>query len=87
MINSTLNREKILTWIQALLDNLLAEVANYANYLQSKSITVTRPSQNTNFLLSIMSLDSSGETHISEQREEILANEIDSTKGWGLNPR
>jgi hypothetical protein len=31
--------------------------------------------------LSIMSLDSSGETHISEQREEILANEIDSTKG------
>ena len=87
MINSTLDREQILTLIQALLDNFLAEVANYADYLQSKSITVTRPSQNTNFLLPIVSLGSSGETHISEQREEILANEIDSTKGWSLNPR
>lgn len=33
MINSTLDREQILTLIQALLDNLVAEVTNYADYL------------------------------------------------------
>jgi hypothetical protein len=43
MINSTVDREQLLTLINALPDELLAEVANYADYLQSKAITSNQP--------------------------------------------
>ncbi len=40
--------------------------------------------------MSIAGLGTSGETDISEQDEDILKNDIDPVRGWGLksdNPR
>ena len=87
MINSTVDREQILTLIHALPDEILAEVANYADYLQSKCITPNQSNQNTNFLLSIAGLGSSEEKDISDKQEEILTNEINPLKGWNLNSK
>ena len=66
MINSTVDREQLLTFINALPDELLAEVANYADYLQSKTIISNQPNQPINFLLSIVGLGSSEEKDVSE---------------------
>jgi hypothetical protein len=52
--------------INALPDELLAEVANYADYLQSKAIVSNQPNQSINFLLSIAGLGSSEEKDVSE---------------------
>jgi hypothetical protein len=66
MIHSTVDREQLLTLINDLPDELLAEVANYADYLQSKAITSNQPNQPINFLLSIVGLGSSEEKDVSE---------------------
>ena len=87
MINSTVDREQLLTLINALSDELLAEVANYANYLKSKAIVSNQPNQSINFLLSIAGLGSSEEKNVSDRQEEILANEIDPITGWSLSSR
>jgi hypothetical protein len=87
MINSTVDREQLLTLINALPDELLAEVANYADYLQSKTIISNQTNQSSNFLLSIVGLGSSEEKNVSDRQEEILANEIDPITGWSLNSR
>ena len=87
MINSTVDREQLLTLINALPDELLAEVANYADYLQSKTIISNQTNQSSNFLLSIVGLGSSEEKDVSDRQEEILANEIDPIAGWSLNSK
>jgi hypothetical protein len=90
MIHSTVDREQLLTLINALPDELLAEVANYADYLQSKAIVfnqTNQTNQSSNFLLSIAGLGSSEEKDVSDKQEQILANEIDSIKGWSLISR
>lgn len=87
MINSTVDREQLLTLINDLPDELLAEVANYADYLQSKTIISNQTNQSSNFLLSIAGLGSSEEKNVSDRQEEILANEIDPITGWSLNSR
>ena len=87
MINSTVDREQLLTLINDLPDELLAEVANYADYLQSKTIISNQPNQSSNFLLSIVGLGSSEEKNVSDRQEEILANEIDPIAGWSLNSK
>ena len=87
MINSTVDREQLLTLINDLPDELLAEVANYADYLQSKTITSNQTNQSSNFLLSIVGLGSSEEKNVSDRQEEILANEIDPIAGWSLNSK
>ena len=82
MINSTVDREQLLTLINALPDELLAEVANYADYLKSKAII---SNQSSNFLLSITGLGSSEEKEVSDRQEEILADEIDPITDWSLS--
>jgi hypothetical protein len=87
MMNSTVDREQLLNLIHALPDELLAEVANYADYLQSKAIASNQTNQSSNFLLSIAGLGSSEENDVSDRQEEILANEIDPITGWSLSSR
>jgi hypothetical protein len=87
MINSTVDREQLLTLINNLPDELLAEVANYADYLQSKAIISDQPHPSINFLLSIAGLGSSEEKDVSDRQEAILANEIDPITDWSLNSR
>jgi hypothetical protein len=61
------------------------ELASFVEYLQYKS---TRQKEVNNhgssFLMSIAGLGASAETDVSEQDEDILKNEIDSVRGWGL---
>ena len=85
MINSTVDREQLLTLINALSDELLAEVANYADYFQSNTIISNQTNQSRNFLLSIAGLGSSEEKDVSDRQEEILANEIDPITAWSLS--
>jgi hypothetical protein len=87
MINSTVDREQLLTLINDLPDELLVEVADYAGYLQSKAIISNQPNPSSNFLLSIAGLGSSEEKDVSDRQEEILANEIDPITGWSLSSR
>jgi hypothetical protein len=90
MMNSTVDREQLLTLINDLPDELLAEVANYADYLQSKIIIsnqTNQSNQSSNFLLSIAGLGSSEEKDVSDRQEEILANEIDPIAGWSVNSK
>jgi len=41
--------------------------------------------QPNDFLLSIVGIAPAAENDLSERDEEILANEIDPVRGWGLN--
>ena len=70
---------------------VLPELATFIDYLRFKvtsptplSEADTLESSGSAFLLSIADLGVADEDDISERDEEILANEIDSIRGWGL---
>ena len=82
----TTNRKQIIESIQTLPEESLAELINFVDYLRYKSTEKQSPKTSGNFLLSIASLGSSAEEDVSERDEEILANEVDSIRGWSLHP-
>ncbi|MBW4672785.1 MAG: hypothetical protein KME52_01685 [Desmonostoc geniculatum HA4340-LM1] len=91
MSNLSTDRLKLIEAVNALPDETLIELANFVDYLRYKS---TKPRELDNhkssFLMSIAGLGTSGETDISERDEDILKDEIDPLRGWGLksdNPR
>jgi hypothetical protein len=69
----------------------LPELTSFLDYLRFKtslSPLVTeqseQPAVGSAFLLSIAGIGASTETDLSERDEEILTNEIDPLRGWGL---
>jgi len=84
-------RQELQEVIEELPPEILPELANFLEYLRFKinhaPVTATDAGQTMSgsaFLLSIAGLDSSDEVNLAERDEEILANEIDPVRGWGL---
>ncbi|MFN5514029.1 MAG: hypothetical protein ACK5CA_04570 [Cyanobacteriota bacterium] len=85
MDKNTVERQKLIDIVSALPDRNLFELASFLDYLRYKSFQRRESSQNTaNFLITVAGLGSSGQQDISERDEEILRNEIDPVRGWGL---
>lgn len=87
MDSTAVTQQKLIKSIASLSADSLSELAHFIDYLHYKSGTVPLEQEplegsQPNFLLSIAGLGSSGETDISEQDEEILAEEIDPIYGW-----
>ncbi|MBN3938721.1 DUF2281 domain-containing protein [Nostoc sp. NMS9] len=81
----TTDRQTLIEAINALPDEKLIELANFVEYLQYKSIRQKEVNNHgSSFLMSIAGLGASAETDVSEQDEDILKNEIDFVRGWGL---
>lgn len=81
----TTNRQTLIEAINALPDETLIELASFVEYLQYKSTKEKEvDNHKSSFLMSIAGLGASAETDVSEQDEDILKNEIDSVRGWGL---
>ena len=87
----TLTRQQLTDAINELPVEVLPELAIFIDYLRFKGTSPTPspeadPSESSGsaFLLSIAGLGASEEDDISERDEEILANEIDPIRGWGL---
>ncbi len=83
---STTNREQIIESIKTLPEDSLIELTHFVDYLRYKATEKQPPKNSANFLLSVANLGSSAETDVSERDEEILANEADPIRGWGLRP-
>ena len=86
MSEVTVERQRLIETVSTLPDESLLELANFLDYLSYKA---SRPHEQTqqnavpsNFLSAITGLGASGQTHISEQDELILGQEIDSIHGW-----
>jgi hypothetical protein len=83
-------RKKLSKAIEELPDTVLPELTEFIHYLQFKTAvphlekTVLQPTSGSAFLLAIAGIGESEETDLSERDEEILANEIDPVRGWGL---
>ena len=81
----TPTRQQIIDIIDSLLEDAFSELASFVGYLRYKSIeTKTEPPHNS-FLLSIAGLGASNEKDVSERDEKILANEVNSIRGWSSN--
>lgn len=89
----TPQRQEIIQAIENLPNDTLWELATFIEYLyykkQPSTASVNTP-KNTNsssrFLMNIAGLSETSEDNIAECDEEILANEIDPIRGWGLKP-
>jgi hypothetical protein len=84
-------RQQLMELIEELPVESLPELANFLEYLRfkahdSRSMTSysTQSFSGSTFLLAIAGLGASDEVDLAERDEEILANEIDSVRGWGL---
>lgn len=84
-------RKKLIKAVNDLPIEALPELANFLEYLRYKvspavsvEETQAQATSGSAFLISIAGLGASEEDDISERDEEILANEIDSIRGWGL---
>lgn len=86
MDTSTTNRQHIIESIETLPEDSLAELINFVDYLRYKSTEKQSQETRENFLLSVAGLGASVEKDVSERDEEILANEVDPIRGWGLHP-
>lgn len=81
----TTDRQKLIEVINALPDEKLIELASFVEYLQYKSTRQKEvDNHKSSFLMSIAGLGASTENNISECDEDILKNEIDPVRGWGL---
>jgi hypothetical protein len=80
---SIADRQKLIEMVNTLPDEVLAELANFIDYLHYKTTHPKEPENSGSaFLLSIAGLGASGESDVSERDEEILRTEIDSVQGW-----
>lgn len=85
MNSLTPTRQQIIEEIDNLPEDAFSELVNFVGYLRYKAAeTKTKPPHNS-FLLSIVGLGASTEKDISERDEEILANEVNPIRGWGLH--
>lgn len=88
-MNSTMSvRQKLTKVIDELPAEVLPELANFVEYLRFK-VNAPEPgaepaTSGSAFLLGLADLGASDEADLSERDEEILANEIDPIRGWGL---
>ncbi|MEH2383323.1 MAG: hypothetical protein V7K27_31290 [Nostoc sp.] len=81
----TTDRQRLIEVINALPDEKLIELASFVEYLQYKSTRQKEvDNHKSSFLMSIAGLGASTESNISELDEDILKNEIDPVRGWGL---
>ncbi|MEH1997259.1 MAG: hypothetical protein V7L00_00495 [Nostoc sp.] len=81
----TTDRQRLIEVINALPDEKLIELASFVEYLQYKSTRQKEvDNHKSSFLMSIAGLGASTENNISERDEDILKNEIDPVRGWGL---
>ena len=87
----TVERQRLIETVSSLPDESLNELAHFLDYLRYKTsrLQKSEPQEQqqesaapTNFLSAITGLGTSGQTHISEQDEIILVQEIDSIHGW-----
>ena len=97
MDKTIFSRQQLRKAINELPNEVLPELASFIDYLRFKGATSvkaadadTPENSGSAFLLSIAGLGAADEDDISERDEEILTNEIDPIRGWGLrqdNPR
>ncbi len=88
------SRQDLAHVIDKLPTDVLPELGAFLDYLQFKvshtidlpdKLKVTPQANGASFLLAIAGLGASGAQDLSERAEEILANEIDPIRGWGLS--
>lgn len=92
MITAIQHKEKLFKEINELPIEAIPELLNFVEYLRFKVKPSSQPLEespdqsnpSSSFLLSIAELGFTEEDDISERDEELLANEIDSIRGWGL---
>lgn len=85
MNSLSINRHKLIEAVNALPNEKLIELASFVEYLQYKSTRQKEvDNHKSSFLMSIAGLGASTEINISERDEDILKNEIDPVRGWGL---
>ena len=84
-------RQQLTKAINELPTEVLPELVTFIEYLRFKVTPPIRSpeaeaqeSSGSAFLLSIADLGASEEDDLSERDEEVLANEIDPIRGWGL---
>ena len=84
-------RQQLTKAIDELPAEVLPELVNFIEYLRFKinpPVSLSEPDTQTTsgsaFLFSIAELGASDEDDLSERDEEILVNEIDPIRGWGL---
>jgi len=83
------SRGQLIEVVNKLPPEALPELANFLSYLQFKVESAPHPqsaaqaASGSEFLLSIAGLGTADE-HLSEQDEEILAEEIDPVRGWSF---
>jgi hypothetical protein len=87
MNQSIVARHQLIDVINNLPSEVLPELANYLSYIQFK---IARPAQTeksasgSSFLLSIAGIGEA-EENLSQCDEDILQQEIDPVRGWGLD--
>ncbi len=84
MSTSPTARQQIIESLNALPEESLSELMNFIEYLRYKSLQKKQDKPQTNFLLSVAAIGSSGKDNTSERDEEILGSEIDPVYGWNL---
>ncbi|MBE9170411.1 hypothetical protein IQ238_23785 [Pleurocapsales cyanobacterium LEGE 06147] len=85
MDKTTIERQKLITAVSNLPDEVLLELASFIDYLYYKSVQRREANNNAaNFLLAVAGLGNSCQEDVSERDEEILRNEIDPVYGWNL---
>lgn len=88
LLIETLDYKPVMALITQLPASALPELLNFVEYLQLKTddrFPLPPSSQpGSNFLLSIAGIGTSEEDDLSERDEEILAQEVDPIRGWGL---
>ena len=91
MDKAIITRQQLRKAINELPIEVLPELAIFIDYLRFKITgyvpiedAETPENSGSAFLLSIANLGAADEDDISERDEEILANEIDPIRGWGL---
>ena len=80
------SRPQLIEVIKKLPREALPELANYLTYHQFKteSLEQEKSASSSDFLMSITGLGEA-EENLSERSEDILAEEIDSLRGWGFD--
>jgi hypothetical protein len=84
---SIVARHQLIDVINNLPSEVLPELANYLSYIQFKiarPVQTEKSTSGSSFLLSIAGLGEA-EENLSQCDEDILQQEIDPVRGWGLD--
>lgn len=80
----TPTRQQIIELIDNLPEDSFPELVTFIGYLRYKTVETKADLPHNSFLMSIAGLGASNEKDISERDEEILANEVNSIRGWSF---